>query len=936
MPVVYDGTVGSSHGDLFRGLKLFISYRVPQRERWVNIVKGNGGEVVVLESQADMLIADHVKRNGALPPPGSYSWKWIEYSVRNGFLQTQDDYRIEGAPARAAGASAPTKGQRAKFTKEDDDLLADFVWEKERQGSKIKGNVIFQELDEKYPNRHTPQSWRDRWVKYVSNRPRPNVPQENPPPDARPGASPAGHRRPVDQPPQSHGGPSNVQSTPARSPDSTPGKEAQGRTRFTKEDDEELLNMIRETRGIAADKGKPVRGLDGNKIFEDLAAKNKRHSAHSWRNRWVRHLKATFEQEILETPDEAEEVPESPAEPPKPQTRGSRETTAPRTQAKGTTASSSAAVSAPKPPTPQRSRPGSDDERLKRQEERKRRARAAVLLQRTWRGHVFRRDRAQLESSIVPLQSLIRGYILRMRKAERLLDVLERKTEPLEDDRDEDAEQYEDAQEDLNSEVDGDDSSLRDQFYEDLRDYIDVSGAEIEPNPTIDGREIDLWELYSIATQQDCAAENRDWKQVAQRLGFDWTSPTGCAKELRECYDRNLAEFEEAIGSYDDQDGTAVAEDERVSRGNEEEALVQTSDAVTAPKQPSRAPLSPIYRPSSPIAGVKRSFQQSNDSQSELGYPSDRSSKRRRRDRETAIPQTPEHKLRFAGGSSSRAAVQDCSSPLKSRGAATEAEGMYSMDDADAFLDNDIHDIQEIDQLPDPAPARKRRFIEPETQDFGLAIGCEADARQSTERDNNGYMTDEDDNSPSQQLRSEFDAFSSPSKQKVSATSTWAEQSSAQQHNPSRKTPASSAPVPGPARTAHKTDSPEFGEEYVDAQFEHFTALGYGIRQIGQALEVSSLQRGPMTVALQSLASGKGIPQNVTGVWTDEDDEKLRKIRAYDRKQKAGVASSSSGEMAREKAKVERYRSDLLTKHQSWFAHRVAFMNMMDREAAAK
>jgi hypothetical protein len=96
-----------------------------------------------------MLIADHVKRNGALPPPGSYSWKWIEYSVRNGFLQTQDDYRIEGAPARAAGASAPTKGQRAKFTKEDDDLLADFVWEKERQGSKIKGNVIFQELDEK-------------------------------------------------------------------------------------------------------------------------------------------------------------------------------------------------------------------------------------------------------------------------------------------------------------------------------------------------------------------------------------------------------------------------------------------------------------------------------------------------------------------------------------------------------------------------------------------------------------------------------------------------------------------------------------------------------------------------------------------------------------------------------------------------------------------
>lgn len=39
MPIVYDGTRGSSHGDLFRGLKLFISLRVPQRERWVNLVQ---------------------------------------------------------------------------------------------------------------------------------------------------------------------------------------------------------------------------------------------------------------------------------------------------------------------------------------------------------------------------------------------------------------------------------------------------------------------------------------------------------------------------------------------------------------------------------------------------------------------------------------------------------------------------------------------------------------------------------------------------------------------------------------------------------------------------------------------------------------------------------------------------------------------------------
>jgi hypothetical protein len=110
--------------------------------------------VVPLENQADMLIADHIKRNGAAPPPGSYSWQWIQYSVANGFLQPRDDYLIEEAPARAparaAGASAPTKGQqRSKFTHQDDEILANFVWAKEREGSKVKGNVIFQELDEK-------------------------------------------------------------------------------------------------------------------------------------------------------------------------------------------------------------------------------------------------------------------------------------------------------------------------------------------------------------------------------------------------------------------------------------------------------------------------------------------------------------------------------------------------------------------------------------------------------------------------------------------------------------------------------------------------------------------------------------------------------------------------------------------------------------------
>lgn len=655
----------------------------------------------------------------------------------------------------------------------------------------------------------------------------------------------------------------------------------------------------------------------------------------------------------------------------------------------------------------------------------------------------------------MPLQSLLRGFLLRKRRKEGHLNALKANSDPIEDDQNENTEQYEDAQEDFNPEVDGNDSSLKDQFYEDLQDYLEVSGAEIEHHPVVDGREVELWDLFSVATQQDCAVEDRDWEEVAQRLGFDWTSSSGCAEDLKACYDRNLAEFEEAIGSYDDGDDKAEGEEE-VS-GDDEEQGLPTSGAVAAPKEPAPVPLSPLYRSSSPVAGVKRSFQQSTDPQSELGYPSDGSGKRRRHDREKAIPQTPDHKLGLMGGSSRRAATQEFSSPLKSRGIAAGRKDVCSVDEADDFLNNGMHDIEEIDDLPDLPPPKKKRFIEPETQDFGVVMGLEEVVRQSIEENNFDYLSDEDDVSPSQQLQSEFDAISSPappvavrgngtasanrppfveprprpigepveeahtsasgtgitngsakggaapnrtsnlkatkrslpqqyqtrpaassapiqndiaapsrqsrssivarptvmaptyspdvisqkSRQTVPATLTRAVQSTAQPRNSSTRPSTSSAPVPNSARNRDRFPELDFGEKYVDAQYEHFEALGYNEVHIGRALEVSSMQRGPMTVVLQSLQVGKGVPGDVAGVWTDSDDEKAQKIRKYALEEKTRATSSghrkNDKERAKEKAEVEGNRAFLLKKHQLFFyATRLKFLEMTDDWKDAK
>ncbi|KAJ0119578.1 hypothetical protein J7T55_013781 [Diaporthe amygdali] len=923
MPIVYDGSRGSSHGDLFTGLKLFIFHRVPQRERWIDLVQGNGGEVVKLESQADMLIADHVKRGGAAPPPGSYSWQWIEYSVKNGYLEHKDDYRIEEAPARTAGTSAPTKGKRVPFTSNDDDILMKFVVGHERQGNAISGNVIFKILEE--------------------------------------------------QP-----GPSNTQSTPSRSPMSTPKKQERrhGRNLFTKEDDKLLLEMIRKTlefNKAAAAEGKSGKRLSGNKIYQEFAEEKKeqvgktiqlrsrnrnrgqtemKRLGHRLREYRLRHQQRCRHQHSVQHNHQMRD----------PTARGSRDSN---------------------------------------------RAREELALRNCFNelGEVTSSDETSLE-----------------------------------DDQDEDTEQYEDAQEGLSQEVDGNDSSSRDQFYDDLQDYLEVSGAEIQHRPVVAGREIELWDLFTAVTQQDCAVEDRDWTNVAQRLGFDWTKSATCAENLRACYNRNLADFEEAIGPYDDQDDTSVVDDEHVAH-DEELVLPQTSDAVTAPKEPYAAPSSPPYRSSSPIAGLKRSFQQSNASQSELGYPSDGSRKRRRRDYGKVIPPTPDRELRFTGESSSRAEAQGFSSPSNHREAAPRPNNVYAADDAEDFLNTGMHDIEEVDELPELAPSKKKRFLEPETQDFGLAMGGDEHVRQTIERSNTGYFTDEDDNTPSQQLLSELDAFSSPappvsrtgngtapanrppfveprprpfggpaqmthtsasrtatitgsnvvatsasasslkatkrslpqhyqrqppapaairngiavpqshpmspiadrtaavapkdvnqrSRQSVPSTPTRAALPSTQLRRPSARVYTSPTLAPKQSHSQDPAQPVDFGKEYVDAQFEHFLALGYDTRQIGQAMEAASLHRGPMTVALQSLDSGKGIPRDAPGVWTDDDDEKLRKVRDYDRRAKMDASSSGSNEDPREKARVERFRKFLAMKHDEWVGVRLRFMDVMDK-----
>lgn len=103
----------------------------------------NGGAIVPLENRADYLIADHARQKDA--PPGSYSYQFIEDSVKNGILQVEDRYLIcQPDMPRPPGSSAPIKRTRAPFTKAEDAALVEWVLSHHTART---GNAIYQEFE---------------------------------------------------------------------------------------------------------------------------------------------------------------------------------------------------------------------------------------------------------------------------------------------------------------------------------------------------------------------------------------------------------------------------------------------------------------------------------------------------------------------------------------------------------------------------------------------------------------------------------------------------------------------------------------------------------------------------------------------------------------------------------------------------------------------
>lgn len=174
--VVYTRAAANSEirGDLFNGLKFFVAQRCPSRTTYVDKVVSNGGQVVKLETQADLLIADDIKTH--LNPSGAISFKFIDDSIRTGTLANAEDDKYRAGPAlgssRPVGSIRPGRVGRTPFTLEDKIELYEFVKPHADKGGSVRGNEIYKQL-ERINNRHTFQAWRDHYIKFLDGRPHP-------------------------------------------------------------------------------------------------------------------------------------------------------------------------------------------------------------------------------------------------------------------------------------------------------------------------------------------------------------------------------------------------------------------------------------------------------------------------------------------------------------------------------------------------------------------------------------------------------------------------------------------------------------------------------------------------------------------------------------------------------------------------------------------
>lgn len=519
----------------------------------------------------------------------------------------------------------------------------------------------------------------------------------------------------------------------------------------------------------------------------------------------------------------------------------------------------------------------------------------------------------------------------------------------------------------------------RQQFFDDLKSFMESNEDFINLWPQVNGHAIDLFDLYQKVTADNPVPEHRNWEQIAEALDFDWIEDPSILDNLQTCYEKHLGEFELALQEFED-----IEEDDEGDGSEEEEATAFPPTAAMRSSPPV-------------VTGLKRSMEMAMMSDASLD-PETSTRKRSRRDPHGEIPSTPDEKLSIRR-------PQKLAAPLpmpKTR---------------DIIASPELDSVRESSQqLPPRTRIVHQPPVEPETQWFDA---------QTQQQEDDVFFDDALDITPSQQLRSEIEQVSpipyrlqkrdnglasttqgsgsgngmsekargklparvsEPLSRSRDMPSRSQNESSTEQKAKRRTLPSSFGvprptppsvqpqparhiprptedeeesmfvqdddPSPEPVRpmqtaphsltalraaalpnvgTRHRsspqlppTKTPTSTEQNKLAEtIDHFISIGYPENIVIQGLKAATMNVGLAGSAMESLMAGKGIPTHHEGIWTQRDDQALELVDS------AMVSHGKQSE--KEMRKIQREWRRLSYKHGvERIEERRKFLSMMD------
>lgn len=390
----------------------------------------------------------------------------------------------------------------------------------------------------------------------------------------------------------------------------------------------------------------------------------------------------------------------------------------------------------------------------------------------------------------------------------------------------------------------GSDPTLTDEqsFRKDLSNLAAELKLEVDFTPEICGRKIPLFKLWQVVRSDDFGGIDRVngmnlWPKVARFLSFKDNQQSTATEDLKACYEEILTDLE-AYQHYKLEQSFTESQEEAMLKAqlletaaretqnlyeaeDEQEDLVEEDDEDDDLDRPQFSPHPPF-----PSSSSKRSFG-ADRTNVDTSY-----NKRQRIDKgkgkELEIPSTPEDVI----NNTQMPRLSLRPSPLKYSSPAQQQEEEDSS--------SDIEDLWTKPLKPQAKPKPQQQNLEPETQDFNYP----QTQAQPEQLDDDPFVD-----------------ISSPSPHNLPDRSSG---SNAANRDLESNPPGSS--------TQSQTESEKVAalEQYV----YECISFGYTQEAVLLALDATTMEMGQHAMqVMEALENEQGIPDDIPGVWTEEDDK---------------------------------------------------------------